>query len=83
MAVASTRSISISLTLLAALGVLMHGNSFGADWPQYRGPLRNDVSDERGLLQEWPSGGPALLWTYSETGSGLSGSAVVGDRRAR
>ncbi|HUR53284.1 MAG TPA: PQQ-binding-like beta-propeller repeat protein [Gemmataceae bacterium] len=51
-----------------------------ADWPQYRGPNRNDVSPETGLLKAWPAGGPALLWTYSDAGVGYSPPAVVGDR---
>lgn len=50
------------------------------DWPQWRGPDRNDVSAATGLLQRWPAGGPKLLWTFSEAGSGYSGPAVVGDR---
>jgi outer membrane protein assembly factor BamB len=51
-----------------------------ADWPQYRGPQRNDVSAETGLLQDWPAGGPALFWTYKNAGIGYSGPAIVGDR---
>jgi outer membrane protein assembly factor BamB len=51
-----------------------------ADWPQYRGPNRDDVSAETGLLKSWPSGGPSLLWTFANAGVGLSGPAVVGDR---
>jgi outer membrane protein assembly factor BamB len=51
-----------------------------ADWPQYRGPTRDDVSAETGLLKQWPPAGPALLWTYAEAGIGYSGPAVVGDR---
>lgn len=50
------------------------------DWPQYRGPNRDDVSAETGLLQQWPAGGPPLAWTYANAGVGLSGPAVVGDR---
>ena len=51
-----------------------------ADWPQYRGPNRDDVSPETGLLAAWPAGGPALLWTYADAGVGYSPPAVVGDR---
>jgi outer membrane protein assembly factor BamB len=50
------------------------------DWPQWRGPRRDNVSREKGLLQVWPKGGPKLQWTYKETGLGFSGFAVVGDR---
>jgi outer membrane protein assembly factor BamB len=50
------------------------------DWPQYRGPRRDDVSLETGLLTQWPKEGPPLLWTYRNAGIGYSGVAVVGDR---
>lgn len=52
----------------------------GGDWPQYRGPNRDDISQETGLLQAWPKGGPKLLWTFEETGRGYSGPAIVGQR---
>jgi outer membrane protein assembly factor BamB len=51
-----------------------------ADWPQWRGPDRNGVSRETGLLRSWPKGGPPLLWTYNNTGVGFSTPAIVGDR---
>ena len=52
----------------------------GDDWPQYKGPKRNDVSTETGLLKAWPEDGPKLAWTFRNTGVGLSGPAIVGDR---
>jgi len=52
----------------------------GADWPQYRGPNRDDIARETGLLKQWPADGPKLLWTQENTGVGLAGVAVVGDR---
>jgi outer membrane protein assembly factor BamB len=51
-----------------------------ADWPQYRGPQRDDVSAETGLLAQWPAEGPTLLWTFADAGIGYSGPAIVGDR---
>jgi outer membrane protein assembly factor BamB len=51
-----------------------------ADWPQYRGLNRDDVSPETGLLKQWPKEGPALLWTFADAGVGYSPFAVVGDR---
>ncbi len=50
------------------------------DWPQYRGPNRDDVSVEKGLLPSWPEGGPKLHWTFADAGVGLSGPAVAGGR---
>jgi outer membrane protein assembly factor BamB len=65
---------------LIAWTVLLSGAARADDWPQYRGPNRDDVSAEKGLLPEWPKEGPKLLWTYSNAGIGYSGPAVVGNR---
>jgi outer membrane protein assembly factor BamB len=53
---------------------------FAADWPQWRGPDRDGTSRETGLLQEWPSDGPKLLWTADNLGRGYSTPSVAGDR---
>jgi outer membrane protein assembly factor BamB len=50
------------------------------DWPQWRGPVRDGVSKETGLLQEWPKEGPKLLWQVKDLGGGYSTPAVVGER---
>jgi outer membrane protein assembly factor BamB len=50
------------------------------DWPQWRGPQRNGISQETGLLKEWPKDGPKLQWKATEIGSGYSTPAVVGER---
>jgi outer membrane protein assembly factor BamB len=65
---------------LAFLLLLLAGAANAADWPQYRGPNRDDVSKETGLLQAWPKDGPVRLWTFDTAGVGYSGPAVVGDR---
>jgi outer membrane protein assembly factor BamB len=49
-------------------------------WPQWRGPRRDGVSDEKGLLQSWPQGGPKLLWKRDGLGKGWSSPIVVGER---
>ncbi len=51
-----------------------------ANWPQWRGPKRDDVSQETGLLQSWPEGGPKQVWLFKDCGLGYSGPAIVGDR---
>jgi outer membrane protein assembly factor BamB len=50
------------------------------DWPQWRGPNRDGLSAEKGLLKEWPQEGPKLLWKVTDMGTGYSTPAVVGDR---
>jgi outer membrane protein assembly factor BamB len=67
--------------LLAAVGLGLAVLAAGAnDWPQWRGPQRNGISQETGLLQEWPKGGPKLLWQLKDIGFGYSTPAVVGER---
>jgi outer membrane protein assembly factor BamB len=50
-----------------------------ADWPQFRGPNRNGISTETGLLSHWSGTGPKRLWGV-QVGQGFSSVAVVGDR---
>jgi len=66
------RRSSIAVALLTSAG--------GSDWPQFRGPDRDGVSREIGLLAAWPEGGPKLAWTFADAGVGFSGPAVVGER---
>ncbi len=72
-----------SLTLLSALALapLTIGNSApDAEWPQWRGPLRNGVSSETGLVKQWPATGPAVAWTISNLGEGYGSLAIKADR---
>ena len=51
-----------------------------SDWPQWRGPERNGISKETGLLKQWPEAGPKLLWQQNDIGDGYSTPVVVGTR---
>jgi outer membrane protein assembly factor BamB len=66
--------------LLGTCFAALAGLAVAADWPQWQGPDRNNISADTGLLQNWPEGGPKLLWSYEKAGVGYSGPAVVGDR---
>jgi outer membrane protein assembly factor BamB len=71
----------LSLTALPiALGFSLAMRVQADDWPQWRGPQRNGISQEKGLLKEWPKAGPKLLWKLGDVGSGYSTPAVVRDR---
>ena len=48
-----------------------------AGWPQWRGPRRDGISDEKGLLQAWPEGGPKLLWKVPDLGRGWSSPIIT------
>jgi outer membrane protein assembly factor BamB len=60
------------LVLFAAASILR-----ADDWPQWRGPKRDDLTKETGLLKEWPEGGPKRVWLYENAGNGYSGPAIV------
>lgn len=69
------------LNCLAALAaVFLSCTLFADDWPQWRGPQRNGISRETGLLQEWPKDGPKLAWQLKDIGSGYAAPAVAGGR---
>src|SRR5918998_3244765 len=47
-----------------------------ANWPQWRGPNRDGISKETGLLKQWPESGPPLAWKTSGAGRGYSSLAA-------
>src|SRR6266540_3504581 len=51
-----------------------------SDWPQWRGPERNGVSKDTGLIKQWPSSGPQRAWSISSLGEGYGSLAIKGDR---
>ena len=68
------------ILLISAILLSGVGATFAADWPQWRGPDRDEISREKGLLKKWPAAGPRVLWTFNDAGTGYSGIAVVGNR---
>jgi outer membrane protein assembly factor BamB len=67
-----------SIGILLGIGFALLAEA--ADWPQLRGPQRTGISQETGLLKEWPKQGPKLLWQLSDIGDGYGPPAVVGGR---
>src|SRR5688572_21500114 len=53
--------------------------SSGGDWPQWRGPNRDGVSGETGLLTDWPAEGPRKLWE-APVGQGFSAPVIAQGR---
>ncbi len=72
-----------ALCLCLAAASITRSANFGAatsDWPQWRGPQRNGISQESGLLKQWSKEGPKLLWQVNDIGDGFSTPSVVGTR---
>ena len=72
------------LTILVVIPISIAQRSVNragsGDWAQWRGPDRNGVSKETGLLQEWPKEGPRLLWQVNDIGDGYGTPSVIGNR---
>ena len=68
--------VSGALTALIFSTTISHA----ADWSQWRGPNRDDISAEKGLLKSWPEGGPKQLWVFKDAGLGYSGYSIVGGK---
>lgn len=68
------RQINILIVLLViSLQIL------GQDIVQWRGPARDGIYNETGLLKQWPDGGPKLLWHFDLLGPGHGSAAVTND----
>jgi len=57
-----------SLTFLGLLCLAVGTGAIEGEWPQFRGPNRDGISAETGLLKKWPAEGPKLLWTAKGIG---------------
>jgi outer membrane protein assembly factor BamB len=75
------QKISVKTLLAMLFGIMMSLFCFGAaaaaDWPQFRGPNRDNICTETGLLQSWPEGGPKLLWETTGLGTGYSSVSIA------
>jgi outer membrane protein assembly factor BamB len=65
------RSAICSILLFGAVAT-------AADWPTFRGPNRDGVSAETGLLKSWPEGGPQQVWIAKNLGIGWSTPSIAG-----
>jgi len=61
---------------LLALPLLGAGPAPDSDWSQWKGPKRDGLSPDTGLLKEWPAGGPPLTWKATGIGTGFSSVSI-------
>ena len=66
--------------IAAALLLAAGASSAEEDWPQWRGPNRDGISRETGLLADWPEGGPELVFRADGLGAGYSTVSIAGGR---
>jgi len=65
------------VSLCMAAQVMAQAN---ANWPQWRGPNRDGISKETGLLKQWPAEGPPLVWKATGAGRGYSSFSIANDK---
>jgi outer membrane protein assembly factor BamB len=70
------RPLTCALAAAASLAL----SARAEDWPQWRGPTRHGISQEKGWLDEFPEQGPPIAWKAT-VGLGFS-SFVVGNGKA-
>ncbi|HET7295294.1 MAG TPA: PQQ-binding-like beta-propeller repeat protein [Vicinamibacteria bacterium] len=65
-------------SLNAAIAIGLAQVVAAEDWPQWRGPLGNGVSREKGLPLRWTEA--SVSWRATLGGAGVSSPVVLGDR---
>lgn len=60
-----------------ALTMLFAATAVAADWPQWRGPNRDSICTETGLLQSWPKDGPPRAWVAQNLGTGFGTPSIA------
>lgn len=65
------------VALLAIVALATTTLAGTAAWPHFRGPNGDAVCTETGLLQQWPAGGPKLLWKLTGIGVGYSNLSIA------
>src|ERR1051325_1034402 len=63
---------TLALATVALLILVHTALGQAANWPQWRGPNRDGISKETGLLKQWPTDGPPLVWKATGAGNGFS-----------
>src|SRR4051812_36244341 len=69
----------VLVTVMLSLSAVA-SNLASDDWPQWRGPKRDGISGEHGLLKDWPAGGPPVLWRGNGAGTGYSSFSAAHGR---
>ncbi len=70
----------VALAILSLTGLVSTQTATPAEWFQWRGPDRDGISPETGLLQDWPKAGPPQAWRTSGAGNGYSSFSSSGGR---
>ncbi len=63
----------VFLNLILLIGTSILSAQVHQNW---RGPERMGIYHETGLLQQWPAGGPQMIWAYEALGEGFTSPVI-------
>ena len=78
--------VNLKSLLLATFALLLFSlwstakTDVSGEWPQWRGPRRDGISTETGLLKQWPPDGPPQAWKTNGLGNGYSTVSITKGR---
>ena len=64
----------------ALVAGIARGETQSDSWPTFRGARAHGHIARQGAAQEWPEGGPKLVWKAAGAGRGYSSLAIAGGR---
>ena len=72
----------LALASFSLLGSMLWGlePKRQTDWPQWRGPNRDNLSTFTGISTDWEASPPVLAWKLDGMGTGYSSVSIAGDR---
>ncbi|HPO13359.1 MAG TPA: PQQ-binding-like beta-propeller repeat protein [Candidatus Hydrogenedentes bacterium] len=65
------------MTAAVATFAFLISMAYAGDSPQFRGPNRDGIFNEQGLLNGWPENGPTVVWVAKGIGRGFSSASMV------
>ena len=66
----------LGMCIQTPLSVVFAEDSLG-QWNQWRGPNRDGISTEKGLLESWPDQGPPVAYSVKGLGKGMASVAIA------
>jgi outer membrane protein assembly factor BamB len=72
--------MKINKILIIILMSLWSVHMLAQEIVQWRGPNRDGIYPETGLMDVWPEEGPPMLWHYDDLGPGHASATVTSDR---
>jgi len=74
-----TRWLAVRALAAFLLASIAADQALAGDWPQWRGPKMDGISEETGWLSTWPDKGPKTLWK-ANVGVGYSTVSISNGR---